>query len=69
MPFFDMKCNQCETVTEMLLSFEESEAIHICTKELQEGLFCAGELTKQVSAPGGFEFHGQGCYQTEKHRR
>lgn len=62
MPFFDMKCNECEVVIEVLCSFEESE------KELDCGVDkCVGKLIKQVSAPGGFEFNGLGCYHVEKH--
>ena len=69
MPLFDFKCNACNHELELICSFESSESELPCTEMLESGDICKGHLIKQVSAPGGLDFRGLGCYKVEKYRK
>lgn len=57
MPFFDYKCDHCGHTEEKLVKQQEKDNIE-CSK-------CGKITTRQLSAPGGFEWKGGGFYETD----
>lgn len=62
----DFPCIECIKVMNDYIKDKQPEEIDL---DIVDELSKFGTLEKQLSAPGGFEFNGLGCYHTEKHRR